>query len=128
MTIKHLVHYYLPNKKPFQNLSDLSAIERRNIVNVLNESNNIIFLKNTIKRKEAITDIRGFLLDCNKDENGKVILKTSTLGRDYIYNKFSIKKIDSEQPKGAWFFVITLNIIGFLGYFILNSYGINLSK
>ena len=37
MTIKHLVHYYLPNKNPFQNLSDLSAIERRNIVNVLNE-------------------------------------------------------------------------------------------
>ena len=62
------------------------------IVNVINESNNIIFLKNTIKRKEAITDIRGFLLDCNKDENGKVILKTSKLGRDYIYYKFSIEK------------------------------------
>ena len=62
------------------------------IVNVLNESNNIIFRKNMIKRKDAITDIRGFLLDCNKDENGKVILKTSKLGRDYIYNKFSIEK------------------------------------
>jgi len=51
--------------------------------------------------------------------------------KNYFYRlkeKFSIKKIDSEQPKGAWIFVITLNIIGFLGYFILNSYGINLSK
>tara|TARA_B100001121_G_scaffold6451_1_gene5494 strand:+ start:429 stop:590 length:162 start_codon:yes stop_codon:yes gene_type:complete len=51
--------------------------------------------------------------------------------KNYFYRlkeKLSIKKIDSEQPKGAWIFVITLNIIGFLGYFILNSYGINLSK
>ena len=51
--------------------------------------------------------------------------------KNYLYRlkeKFSIKKFDSEQPKGAWFFVITLNIIGFIGYFILNSYGINLSK
>ena len=70
------------------------------IVNVLKESNNIIFRKNMIKRNDAITDIREFLLDCNKDENGKVILKTSKLGRDYIYNKFSIKKIvDKEEDK-----------------------------
>ena len=51
--------------------------------------------------------------------------------KNYFYRlkeKLSIKKIDSEQPKAAWIFVITLNIIGFLGYFILNSYGINLSK
>ena len=50
---------------------------------------------------------------------------------NYFYRlkkKFTIKKFDSEQPKGAWIFVITLNVIGFLGYFILNSYGINLSK
>ena len=45
-----------------------------------------------------------------------------------LKEKFSIKKFDSEQPKGAWMFVITLNIIGFLGYFILNHYDINLSK
>ena len=62
------------------------------IVNVLNESNKIIFRKNMIKRNDAINDIRGFLLDCNKDKNGKVILKTSKLGWDYIYNKFSIEK------------------------------------
>ena len=51
--------------------------------------------------------------------------------KNYFYKlkeKFSIKKFDSEQPKGAWTFVIILNILGFLGYFILNSYGINLSK
>jgi len=51
--------------------------------------------------------------------------------KNYFYRlkeKFSIKKFDSDQPKGAWIFVITLNIVGFLGYFILNFYGINLSK
>ena len=47
---------------------------------------------------------------------------------DRLKEKFRIKKIDSEQPKGAWFFVITLNILGFIGYFILNFYGINLTK
>ena len=45
-----------------------------------------------------------------------------------LKEKFRIKEFDSKQPKGAWIFVISLNIIGFLGYFILNSYGINLSK
>ena len=69
------------------------------IVNVLNESNKIIIRKNMIKRNDAITDIREFLVDCNKDENGKVILKTP-LGRDYIYNKFSIKEIvDNKEDK-----------------------------
>ncbi len=51
--------------------------------------------------------------------------------RNYFYKlkeKLSIKKFDSEQPKGVWIFVITLNIVGFLGYFILNSYGITLSN
>ena len=50
---------------------------------------------------------------------------------NYFYRlkeKFTIKKFDSEQPKGAWIFVVALNIIGFLGYFILNSYGINLGN
>ena len=51
--------------------------------------------------------------------------------KNYFYKlkeKLSIKAFDREQPKGAWIFVITLNIIGFLGYFILNSSGINISK
>ena len=51
--------------------------------------------------------------------------------KNYFYRlkeKFTIKEFDKEQPRGAWIFVITLNIIGFIGYFILNSYSINLSK
>ena len=45
-----------------------------------------------------------------------------------LKEKIKIKKIDSEQPSGAWIFVIALNILGFIGYFILNFYGINLTK
>ena len=51
--------------------------------------------------------------------------------KSYFYKfkeKFSIKKIDSEQPSGIWIFVITLNIIGLLGFFFLKFYGINLSN
>ena len=51
--------------------------------------------------------------------------------KSYFYKlkeKFSIKKIDSEQPSGIWIFVITLNIIGLLGFLVLKFYGINLSN
>ena len=51
--------------------------------------------------------------------------------KSYFYKlkeKFSIKKIDSEQPSGTWIFVITLNIVGLLGFLILKFYGINLSN
>ena len=47
---------------------------------------------------------------------------------DKLKEKFRIKKIDPEQPKRVWIFVIILNIFGFLGYFILNSNGINLNN
>ena len=49
--------------------------------------------------------------------------------KSYFYKfkeKFSIKKIDSEQPSGIWIFVIMLNIIGLLGFLALKLYGINL--
>ena len=49
--------------------------------------------------------------------------------RKYFYKlkeKFRIKKIDSEQPRGTWIFVITLNIIGFIGLFVLKFYSVNL--
>ena len=51
--------------------------------------------------------------------------------KSYFYKlkeKFKIKKIDSEQPSGTWVFVITLNIIGLLGFLLLKYYGINLSN
>ena len=34
-------------------------------------------------------------------------------------NKIKIKKLDSNQPIGAWIFVIILNLIGFAGYYYL---------
>ena len=36
-----------------------------------------------------------------------------------LKNKIKIKKLDSDQPIGAWIFVLILNIIGFAGYFYL---------
>ena len=34
-------------------------------------------------------------------------------------NKIRIKKFESNQPIGAWIFVIVLNIVGFAGYYYL---------
>jgi len=36
-----------------------------------------------------------------------------------LKNKMKIKKLESDQPIGAWIFVLILNIIGFAGYFYL---------
>jgi len=44
-----------------------------------------------------------------------------------LKNKIKIKKLDSNQPIGAWIFVIFLNIIGFAGYFYLKINHIQLS-
>ncbi|KGF89537.1 MULTISPECIES: hypothetical protein [Prochlorococcus] len=45
-----------------------------------------------------------------------------------LKNKIKIKKLDSEQPIGAWIFVLLLNIIGFAGYFYLKINNIQLSS
>ena len=42
-------------------------------------------------------------------------------------NKIRIKKFESNQPIGAWIFVIVLNIIGFAGYYYLKINHIQLS-
>ena len=50
---------------------------------------------------------------------------------DYIEklkNKIKIKKFDSNQPIGAWIFVIILNIIGFVGYYYLKINHIQLGS
>ena len=43
-----------------------------------------------------------------------------------LKNKIKIKKLDSNQPLGAWIFVIVLNIVGFAGYYYLKINHINL--
>ena len=45
-----------------------------------------------------------------------------------LKNKIKIKKLDSEQPIGAWIFVILLNIIGLAGYFYLKLNHIQLGS
>ncbi len=45
-----------------------------------------------------------------------------------LMNKIKIKKFDSNQPIGAWIFVIVLNIVGFAGYFYLKINNIQLGS
>ena len=43
-----------------------------------------------------------------------------------LKKKIKIKKFDSEQPIGAWIFILVLNIVGFAGYFYLKMNDIQL--
>jgi len=43
-----------------------------------------------------------------------------------LKDKFKIKKFDSNQPTGAWIFVLLLNIVGFAGYFYFKLNNIQL--
>jgi len=45
-----------------------------------------------------------------------------------LKEKIKIKKFDSNQPIGAWIFVIVLNLIGFAGYFYLRANHIHLGN
>ena len=45
-----------------------------------------------------------------------------------LKNKIKIKKLDTNQPIGAWIFVLVLNIIGFTGYFYLKVNNIHLGN
>ena len=45
-----------------------------------------------------------------------------------LKNKIKIKKFESDQPIGAWIFVLLLNIVGFAGYFYLKINNIQLGN
>jgi len=45
-----------------------------------------------------------------------------------LKEKLKIKKFDSNQPIGAWFFVLILNIVGFAGFFYLKVNHIQLGS
>ena len=45
-----------------------------------------------------------------------------------LKEKVKIKKIDSNQPVGAWVFVIVLNIVGFAGFYYLKINHIQLGS
>ena len=45
-----------------------------------------------------------------------------------LKDKIKIKKFDSNQPIGAWIFVLILNIIGFSGYLYLKVNNIQLGS
>tara|TARA_B100001989_G_C24254051_1_gene323528 strand:+ start:168 stop:326 length:159 start_codon:yes stop_codon:yes gene_type:complete len=45
-----------------------------------------------------------------------------------LKKKIKIKKLDSNQPLGAWIFVIILNIVGFAGYFYLKVNNIQIGS
>ena len=43
-----------------------------------------------------------------------------------LKNNLKLKKFRSDQPIGAWVFVLLLNIVGFAGYFYMKLNNINL--
>ena len=45
-----------------------------------------------------------------------------------LKEKVRVKKIESNQPIGAWIFVVILNIVGFAGYFYLKVNHIKLGS
>ena len=45
-----------------------------------------------------------------------------------LKDKIKLKKFDSNQPIGAWIFVVILNIVGFAGYFYLKINHIQLGN
>ena len=45
-----------------------------------------------------------------------------------LKDKIKIKKLESNQPIGAWIFVVILNILGFAGYFYLKINHIGLGS
>ena len=45
-----------------------------------------------------------------------------------LKNKIKIKKFDSDQPVGAWIFVLLLNVVVFAGYFYLKINHIQLGR
>ena len=45
-----------------------------------------------------------------------------------LKNKIQIKNFDSEQPIGAWIFVVLLNILGAAGFFYLKINNIQLGN
>ena len=45
-----------------------------------------------------------------------------------LKEKIKIKKFDTNQPIGAWIFVVILNIIGFAGFYYLKINHIQLSN
>ena len=45
-----------------------------------------------------------------------------------LKDKMKIKKFDSDQPIGAWIFVLLLNIVGFSGYFYVKLNNIHLGS
>ena len=45
-----------------------------------------------------------------------------------LKDKIKIKKFDSNQPIGAWFLVVILNIIGLAGYFYIKVNHIQLGS
>tara|TARA_B100000945_G_C20275842_1_gene546212 strand:+ start:263 stop:424 length:162 start_codon:yes stop_codon:yes gene_type:complete len=45
-----------------------------------------------------------------------------------LKNKIKIKKFDSEQPIGAWMFILLLNIVGFSGYLYLKLNNLQLGS
>ena len=111
MTLEHLVHYYLPDKKPFQNLSDLPVFERDKIAIELNERANKGLMKRAYpnwyfeQRKEAEENLKKEVIRLGgnpKRNSPHYFCLGKSLGMEFVYNNdfktliVPIKDIKSE--------------------------------
>lgn len=95
MTIEHLVHYYLPNKVPFQNLSDLSLKERKIVSTELNDRAEKGLMKRTFpnwyfeQRKEAEGNLKKEAIRLGEKpqrDSPHYFSLGQSLGMEFMYN------------------------------------------
>ena len=156
VAIKKFRKFKLVNYKPlFKILDKLINIKQRKIKTFLNTYYEIPQYTDNLLFREAMLFSKWYLPTKMKRNTKqisnkfnliirqlikKISLKKKVLvQRDFLLsnmsnyierlkNKIKIKKFDSDQPIGAWIFVVLLNIIGFAGYFYLKINDIKLGS
>ena len=111
-----LTHYYLPDRRPFQNLSDLSKQERDQVAHDLNQRSESGAMKRAFpdwyfkQRKEAEQNLykqviaQGYQPERN---NPHYLCLGKSLGMEYVYNHdFKIVKIPLSDIKEPVFYSI----------------------
>ncbi len=96
-----LVHYYLPHRNPFQNLSDLNPIQKKHIVQTLNKEHKNGLMKRAFpkwyfeQRAEAEKNLKKAAIKLGENTNRNsphYFCLGRSIGMEYVYNN-NYKKI-----------------------------------